>query len=99
MRHTNFARRSFAPAVRSALPPEKQDLRWHDLRHTCASLLIASGASVLLVSKRLGHAKASMTLDVYGHLFPSDEAALAGALDRIYEADNVVLLDCRDAAA
>jgi integrase len=42
------------------------------LRHTCASLLIAQGASVKAVQAQLGHATASITLDTYGHLFPSD---------------------------
>jgi integrase len=50
------------PAVPAALPADKANVRWHDLRHTCASLLIDSGASVLLISKRLGRADPSMTL-------------------------------------
>jgi integrase len=64
----------FKPAVRAAGLPEA--LRPYDLRHTCASLLIAQGASVKAVQAQLGHATASITLDTYGHLFPS-EAALA----------------------
>ena len=43
-------------------------LRVHDLRHTAASLLIDSGASVLVVQRQLGHASPSITLDVYSHL-------------------------------
>lgn len=51
---------------------------FHALRHTHASILLASGLPVLTVSKRLGHSKASMTLDVYGHLMPrADDAAAA----------------------
>lgn len=50
----------------------------HSLRHTHASQLIASGMDVLTISRRLGHAKASVTLDVYGHLFrPHDGGAAA----------------------
>ena len=51
-------------------------IRFHDLRHTAASLLLNQGIPVIAVSRRLGHAKASITLDVYGHLIPSmqDEA-------------------------
>ena len=41
-----------------------------DLRHTCASPLIAQGASVKAVQAQLGHASATVTLDRYGHLFP-----------------------------
>jgi integrase len=46
-----------------------EGLRSYDLRHTCASLLIAQGASVKAVQAHLGHATASITLDTYGHLF------------------------------
>ena len=44
LRHGLFYRRFFKPAVRAALPAEKHGLRFHDLRHTCAALLIAAGA-------------------------------------------------------
>ena len=52
-------------------------LRFHDLRHTAASLMLNHGIPVIVVSRRLGHAKASTTLDVYGHLLHEmqDEAA------------------------
>lgn len=48
-------------------------IRVHDLRHSHASYLISHNANIKLVSKRLGHAKTSMTLDTYSHLFPTDE--------------------------
>jgi integrase len=57
-------------------------LRVYDLRHTCASLLIAQGASVKAVRAQLGHATASITLDTYGHLFPSEMEALADRLEQ-----------------
>jgi integrase len=69
----------FKPAVRAAGLPEA--LRLYDLRHTCASLLIAQGASVKAVQAQLGHATASITLDTYGHLFPSEMEALADRLE------------------
>lgn len=47
------------------------DLDTHELRHTAASLAIASGADVKMVQLMLGHTSAAITLDVYGHLFPS----------------------------
>jgi integrase len=56
-------------------------LRLYDLRHTCASLLIAQGASVKAIQAQLGHATASMTLDTYGHLFPDELETLAGRLE------------------
>jgi integrase len=56
----------------------------HDLRHTAASLMVASGASVKAVQRQLGHASASMTLDTYAALFDDDLDALMGRLgDRI----------------
>lgn len=57
-------------------------LRVHDLRHTAASLMISSGASIKAVQRQLGHATATMTLDLYGHLYDDDLDALADALDR-----------------
>jgi len=44
----------------------------HDLRHTAASLAVSAGANVKVVQRMLGHAKASMTLDVYTDLFDAD---------------------------
>jgi integrase len=58
------------------------DLRIHDLRHTAASLMISSGATIKAVQRQLGHASATMTLDLYGHLYDDDLDALADALDR-----------------
>jgi len=53
----------------------------HDLRHTAASLAIASGANVKAVQRMLGHASAAMTLDVYADLFDDDLDAVADRLD------------------
>jgi Phage integrase family len=52
----------------------------HELRHTAASLAVASGASVKAVQRMLGHASAAMTLDVYAGLFEDD---LDGVADRM----------------
>jgi integrase len=58
------------------------DVRYHDLRHYFASLLIASGADVKVVQARLRHASAVSTLDICGHPWPdtddSTRAAIAG---------------------
>lgn len=53
----------------------------HELRHTAASLAIASGASVKGVQAMLGHASATLTLDLYGHLFPDELDAVADRID------------------
>jgi integrase len=47
-----------------------ETVRFHDLRHTHASLLLHSGASAKVVQERLGHATAAFTLNIYGHLLP-----------------------------
>ncbi|WP_082008126.1 site-specific integrase [Microbacterium mangrovi] len=54
----------------------------HDLRHTAASLAISAGANVKAVQRMLGHASATMTLDVYADLFADDLDSVSSALDR-----------------
>jgi integrase len=58
-----------------------QTITPHDLRHTCASLAVSSGANVLAVSRMLGHKDPSVTLRVYADLFDSDLDAVAVNLD------------------
>jgi integrase len=53
----------------------------HELRHTAASLAVSAGANVKAVQRMLGHARASMTLDVYADLFDDDHEAVAERLD------------------
>jgi len=84
LRHNLLYNRYFKRAVRESLPPAKHRLRFHDLRHTCAALLIQQGAHPKLISARLGHSSVQITLDRYGHLFPSIEEALADALDAAF---------------
>jgi integrase len=83
LRESKFIPGYFKPAVAAVgLPPT---LRFYDLRHTAASLLIREGASVKAVQKQLGHATASITLDTYGHLFPDELDALAGRLEDLHD--------------
>jgi integrase len=56
---------------------------FHSLRHTHASTLIAAGVDILTVSRRLGHSKAAMTLDVYGHLLGGADAAAVTAIEGV----------------
>jgi integrase len=53
------------------------------MRHTAAALAIAAGAHPKALQERLGHASIAMTLDRYGHLFPSLGQAVADELDRL----------------
>jgi integrase len=72
--------RSFKRIIEMAELPE---IRFHDLRHTAASMMLNYGIPVIIVSKRLGHARASITLDVYGHLIPSKQEEVASLMDRL----------------
>src|SRR5262245_40235566 len=77
MYYRNVSRRGFAAAVAKAGldEPGKPRLRFHDLRHTFASLLIAEGLHIVYVSRQLGHSAPSFTLNVYSHLFDRIEHA------------------------
>lgn len=61
-------------------------IRFHDLRHTCASLLLAQGVSPRVVMEVLGHSQMSITTDLYGHVMPSSLRSAADALDGVFEA-------------
>ena len=79
MNRSNLRKR-FQTALRNAGLPS---IRFHDLRHTAASLMLNNGIPVIIVSKRLGHARASITLDVYGHLIPSKQQEAAILMDQL----------------
>lgn len=68
----NVSRRALKPALEKA---GIEPLRWHDLRHTFASLLIAGGANVVFVSRQLGHGSSDIMLRVYSHLLDRAEQA------------------------
>jgi integrase len=67
LRNSNWRARVFQPAVKKCQKSDDSfpSITPHDLRHTAASLAISAGANVKAVQRMLGHAKASMTLDVY----------------------------------
>ncbi len=73
--HFRVLMRYFKNLLKAAGLPE---IRFHDLRHTAASQMLNHGIPVIVVSRRLGHARPSITLDIYGHLIPGmqEEAAL-----------------------
>lgn len=94
----NFYKRHFLPAlVKSGLDIDlclctkrrtcnrrhRPLYRFHDLRHTCAALLIAQGAHPKEIQERLGHSTITLTFDRYGHLFPSLDERLRDGLDKI----------------
>ncbi|MBW8012293.1 MAG: site-specific integrase [Chloroflexi bacterium] len=58
-------------------------IRFHDLRHTAASLMLNFGIPLIIVSRRLGHSRPSITLDIYGHLIPSKQEEAAELMDSL----------------
>ena len=62
---------------RASLP----NIRFHDLRHTCATLLLSKEVHAKFVQELLGHATISITLDTNSHVLPSMGGATAGAMD------------------
>jgi integrase len=58
-------------------------IRFHDLRHTAASLMLNHGIPLIIASRRLGHARASITLDMYGHMIPNMQVEAAEKLDEL----------------
>jgi integrase len=84
--HPEVISRTFDRIVaRSGLPR----IRFHDVRHTHASLLLKAGVPVKVVSERLGHATPSFTLDVYGWVLPGMQAEAAAVFSRLMTADPV----------
>lgn len=59
-------------------------IRFHDLRHTYATLRIAKGDNIVDVSKQLGHSKVSMTLDQYAHWMPGEHKSQVDELDNLH---------------
>jgi integrase len=75
---SNVRNRSLKPLLKKAgLRP----VRFHDLRHTCATLLLLKNVNPKIVSELLGHASVSITLDVYSHLMPDMQEKAARALE------------------
>lgn len=107
----NFYKRHYLPALKASVDPDlclctrhscaarhTPLYRFHDLRHTCAALLIAQGAHPKEIQERLGHSTIRITFDRYGHLFPSLDERLKDGLDEAFEAGRSGSLD-RGAAA
>ncbi|HZS04143.1 MAG TPA: site-specific integrase [Blastocatellia bacterium] len=81
VRPENLRRRHFKPALRRAGLPEA--VRLYDLRHTCATLLLAAGKNPKVVSERLGHASITLTLDLYSHVLPSMQQGASDKLEKM----------------
>jgi hypothetical protein len=79
---SNFTRRVWIPATRAA---GVEGLRFHDLRHTAASLAVAAGASTRELMVRMGHSSSAAAL-CYQHVMGGRDAAIAAALDELVRA-------------
>jgi len=77
----NLVKRSFKPLLKRAGLPE---IRFHDLRHTCATLLLGRGVHPKIVQELLGHATIAMTLDTYSHYLPSMGDQASGAMGEAF---------------
>ncbi len=78
IRKSNLLRRSFKPILKKA---ELPDIRFHDLRHTSATLLLVQGVHPKVVQERLGHSQISLTLDTYSHVLPTMQQDAADRMD------------------
>lgn len=75
---SNLRNRSFKPLLKHA---KLRPIRFHDLRHTCATLLLSKDVNPKVVSEMLGHSSVSITLDIYSHLLPDMQEKAARALE------------------
>ena len=60
------------------------DIHLHDLRHTCASILIANNTPITKVSEHLGHSRTSVTLDIYSHWIKKNDRIVSDALEKAF---------------
>ena len=78
---TNLHRNSFKPLLRKANLPS---IRFHDLRHTPATLMLLSNDPIKVVSETLGHANVAITMDMYQHVLPTMQQESADKMDGIF---------------
>jgi len=60
-------------------------IRFHDLRHTHATILLSKGVNPKIVSERLGHSTVSITLDIYSHVLPNIQKEAVEKLNNIFK--------------
>jgi integrase len=92
---TNLRKRHFSSLLKRAGLPA--DTRFHDLRHTCATLLLGKGVHPKFVQELLGHANIAITLDTYSHVIPAMGDATARAMEDALEVDQPEVHEPQDA--
>jgi integrase len=80
LRRSHFNTQIFKPLLKKAKLPE---IRFHDLRHTSATLLLSLGIHPKVVQERLGHSQISVTMDTYSHVLPTMQREAASKLDQV----------------
>jgi integrase len=80
LRRSHFHDNTFKPLLKKAKLPS---IRFHDLRHTSATLLLSAGVHPKVVQERLGHSQISVTLDTYSHVLPTMQRDAADKLDQV----------------
>lgn len=75
-----------ADAAKKSGAPAFPVIRFHDMRHTAATILLAKGVHVKLVSEMLGHSTITLTLDTYSHVIPAMHGDAAAAMDAVFSA-------------
>lgn len=91
IRRHNFRKRHFKPILRRAGLP---DIRFHDLRHTAATLLLSEGVHPKVVQERLGHAQIGITLDTYSHVLPSMQTEASNKIDSLLSSNGIDAIGC-----
>src|SRR5437773_167308 len=81
-RGDTLSSRWYAFCKRAGLP----HVRFHDLRHAHATLMLLQGVHPKVVSERLGHASVGITLDTYSHVLPSMQSEAVRAFDQLFAA-------------
>ena len=77
---SNLVNREFKPLLREAGLPT---IRFHDLRHSCATYLLSRNKHIKKVQELLGHSQSGITMDTYSHLLPGMQDELADEMDRL----------------
>lgn len=80
LRRQNLMRRSYKPLLESAGLPV---IRFHDLRHSCATIMLGAGINPKVVSESLGHSSVAFTLDTYAHVLPGMGRAAADVMGNL----------------
>ena len=76
----NLVTRVFHPALKNA---GVKRIRFHDLRHTYATLMISAGCNIKVLQRQMGHSSIQTTLDTYAHLLPEAAEGVASRLDEV----------------